>query len=339
MNKHKWQAPLSCKCGGTEFEKNFVGDTLCKTCGATSGFTWVTLPQGKDRTVQDLLRDRLREEKRTFDADKFNKELNVVIPHSDPIAIVAFGDPHLDDAGTSLSRVIEDINHVKANRNTYGVCVGDLTNNWVGRLTSLYGEQITTIAESWRLVEWFCQEIPWMAMVLGNHDKWNMGVEILKQITRDKIVQADECSFKIKFANNAEFTLNARHKWSGNSQWNPAHGIAKYAHFGADYDVLLGGHTHQSAYAQVLGTRSHKITHCLQLSSYKMLDSYARSEGFRNHNIAPSMCIVLDPMAMREEDRVVVTYSVPKGLSLLNGLLHERNVKETSPAKKKRMKI
>lgn len=339
MAKSITRVPLTCPCGGLLFKEVSKGSFRCRKCQATEGFTWVDLPADRNRDISQLLHDRLSEEARTFDADKFNKDLCVHFPHSEPIAIVAFGDPHLDDAGTSLSRVIEDLNHVRSNENTYGACVGDLTNNWVGRLTSLYGEQMTTVAESWRLVEWFCSEIPWLAMVLGNHDKWNMGVEVLKQLTKGKIVQADECSFKLNFVNGAEFTFNARHKWSGNSQWNPAHGIAKYAHFGADYDVLLGGHTHQSAYAQVLGTRSHKITHCLQLSSYKVLDSYARSEGFRCHNIAPSMCIVVDPSATREEDRVVVTYSVSKGLALHQALLRAyraRCTKAVEPAPAKR---
>lgn len=325
--------PLTCGCGGSNFTK--VKDKhLCNDCGTSDpkNFTIIDVPADNSRDINTLISDRLNEETRTFDADKINQELCVAFNHSDPIAIVAFGDPHLDDSGTSLSKIIEDINYVKNNKNVYGVCVGDISNNWVGRLTSLYGEQMTTIAESWMLVEWFCQEIPWMAMVLGNHDKWNQGVEVLKQLTSGKIVQADECSFILKFANGAEVSVNARHKWSGNSMWNPAHGIAKYAHFGGDYDILMGGHTHQSAYTQVLATRSHRITHCLQLSSYKMLDSYARSEGFRKHNIAPSMCIVVDPRATKAEDKVIVTYSVSKGITLQKALMEQYRKEDAAKA-------
>ena len=329
------KTPLSCSCGGSSFKK-VRSSYKCTKCGTTDKkkFTFIDLPVDSSRDLSQLLSDRLREEKRTFDADHINKNLCVTFNHSDPIAIVAFGDPHLDDPGTCMSKIIEDLNYVKSNKNVFGVCVGDLSNNWVGRLTALYGEQTTTVAESWMLVEWFCQEIPWLAMVLGNHDKWNQGVEVLKQITSGKIVQADECSFTLNFANKAKFSINARHKWSGNSQWNPAHGVAKYAHFGADYDVLLGGHTHQSAYTQVLATRSHKITHCMQLASYKVLDSYARSEGFRHHNIAPSMCIVVDPRAEKEEDKIVVTYSISKGITLQQALL-ERYSMKGKPSRKK----
>jgi hypothetical protein len=37
----------------------------------------------------------------------------------------------------------------------YAVCVGDVTNNWVGRLAALYAEQSTTEAEAWKLAEWW----------------------------------------------------------------------------------------------------------------------------------------------------------------------------------------
>jgi UDP-2,3-diacylglucosamine pyrophosphatase LpxH len=341
MATKKNQSPLVCSCGGASFRETKQGGHECSKCGTQdpSNFTLVDMPEDAERDIQQLISDRLSEEKRSFDADKLNKDLCVRFNHSEPVAIVAFGDPHLDDRGTMLSKVIEDLEYVKQNENVFGVCVGDITNNWVGRLTALHGEQGTTIAESWMLVEWFCREIPWMAMVLGNHDKWNSGTEILKQLTRGKLVQADECSFRLNFKNGAEFSINARHKWSGNSQWNPAHGVAKYAHFGADYDVLMGGHTHQSAYAQVLATRKHKITHCLQLASYKVLDSYARSEGFRNHNITPSMCIVFDPNAVNEEDKVIVTYSIKHGILLHKSLLakyrKESPVKETPAVKVK----
>jgi len=326
--------PLSCPCGGSTFIKR--GKTgkdetcwMCTTCGSRKQklFTYAETPMDSSKSIEEILQSRLLEEKRVFDAEKFNKNLGVSFKHNDPIALVLFGDPHLDDKGTSISRVLEDLNYVKNNKNTFGICVGDITNNWVGRLMALYGEQETTIPESWKMAEWFFGYIPWLAVVLGNHDKWNSGVEILRRMSAGKLVQADECSFKISFLNGEEVTVNARHKWKGVSQWNPAHGVSKYAQMGGDYDLVLGGHTHQSAYAQVLGNRKHTISHCVQLASYKVYDSYARSEGFRAHNIAPSMCVVIDPLAKRAEDKIIVTYSVPKGILLKDALTKARKTK------------
>lgn len=325
MDNKENPRPLTCECGGSKFTSRGGGRWECASCGTTSKkkFVWVDQPKESYRDLDELLEDRIKEEKRTFEADKVNKDLNVNFHHSEPIAIIAFGDPHLDDKGTMMSRVIEDLEYVKKNENVYGVCVGDITNNWVGRLQVKFGEQSTGIAESWMLIEWFCEEIPWLAMVLGNHDKWNDGLSLLKKLTKGKMVQADECSFKLVFSNKQEITVNARHKWRGNSQWNPAHGISKHAQFGNDYDIILGGHTHVSAYAQVLGARKRQLSHCIQLASYKALDSYARTEGFKEHNISPSMCLVIDPNAKREEDKVTCTYSIAKGLALHKAILED----------------
>lgn len=325
--KKEAQLPLSCSCGSTKFIETGVaskGPTnwMCKGCGTkdTSKFTYADMPQSKYRDIEEILKDRLAEENRVFDAERFNDDLAVTFKHNDPIALVVFGDPHLDDKGTSLTRIIEDLNYVKDNDNTFGVCVGDLTNNWVGRLMALYGEQNVTIPESWTMVEWFCEYIPWLAMVLGNHDKWNNGSELLKRMTKGRLVQSDECAFKLKFQNGSEFSVNARHKWKGTSQWNPAHGVSKYAQMGGDYDLILGGHTHVSAYCQVLNHEQTKVSHCLQLASYKIHDTFAKTEGFRAHNIAPSMCVVVDPRAERPEDKIQVVYRVEAGIMMKDAL-------------------
>jgi predicted phosphodiesterase len=334
--------PLSCHCGNTTFRRHGSLEDgqirwRCEACGSRrqNKFTYADVPKDASRNIDEILKARLSEEKRVFEAEKFNNNLCVDFKHNDPIALVLFGDPHLDDKGTAISRVLEDLDHVKNNQNVFGVCVGDITNNWVGRLMALYGEQETTIPESWTMAEWFFSYIPWLAVVLGNHDKWNSGVEILKRMSAGKLVQADECSFKLTFLNGTDITVNARHKWKGVSQWNPAHGVSKYAQMGGDYDLILGGHTHQSAYAQVLGNRKHTISHCVQLASYKVHDSYARSEGFRAHNIAPSMCVVIDPLAKRAEDKIIVTYSVPKGIMLKDAIARSRVPKTTKNKKSK----
>ena len=302
-------------CGSSDIYRN-----RCRSC-KSKNIIVSDLPVSPYRSVDEILEDRLKEEVRTFSAEKVNSNLCVTFPHSHPIAIVAMGDPHLDDKGTAMSRVIEDLETIKGHPHVYGLCVGDITNNWVGRLERLYGQQTTGVVDSWELLKWFCDYIPWLAIVLGNHDLWNSGAGLIKQLTHGKIVQADECLFNIRFKNGKEVSVSARHKWRGQSQWNPAHGISKHAQMGFDYDIIIGGHTHVSAYAQVLGARRRTLSHCIQLASYKMLDSYARTEGFKDHNISPSMAIVIDPNAQRLEDRIIVTYSVQKGVKLLDALL------------------
>jgi len=339
MSEQETERPLECKCGGSKFSARGGGRWECVKCKSTSksDFIWVDTPAHKYRELPELIQDRLKEQKRAWAAEKINSDLCVKFPHSEPIAIIAFGDPHLDDPGTDMAKVLQDLNSVKENENTYGICVGDITNNWVGRLQAQYGDQTTGVAESWMLIEWFCEEIPWLSMVLGNHDKWNDGLALLSKLTRGKIVQADECSYNLTFANGSSISVNSRHKWRGSSIWNPAHGISRHAQLGNDYDIIVGGHTHVSAYTQVLGARRRQLSHCVQLASYKKLDGYARSEGFKEHNISPSMCFVIDPSAVLSEDKIVCTYSIEKGLALHKALLKDYRSKQAAkaPATKK----
>jgi hypothetical protein len=46
------------------------------------------------------------------------------------------------------------------------------------------------------------------------------------------------------------------------------------------------------------------------------------------------MCIVVDPRAEKEEDKIVVTYSISKGITLHQALLSKYN-REVKPSRKK----
>ena len=40
-----------------------------------------------------------------------------------------------------------------------GICVGDITNNWVGRLMKKYADQETTRKQAIKLIEWFLKDV------------------------------------------------------------------------------------------------------------------------------------------------------------------------------------
>ena len=63
--------------------------------------------------------------------------------------------------------------------------LGDIQNNWVGRLSFLYGQQSTTAKESWRLTEHFVNRVYWLYLVAGNHDVWSGDGDPLDFIMRD----------------------------------------------------------------------------------------------------------------------------------------------------------
>ena len=52
--------------------------------------------------------------------------------------------------------------------------IGDLTNNWIGRLMSKYADQETTRQQAIKLIEWYLGSsgVYWAGVVGGNHDFW-----------------------------------------------------------------------------------------------------------------------------------------------------------------------
>ncbi|MEM6903789.1 MAG: metallophosphoesterase, partial [Pseudomonadota bacterium] len=116
----------------------------------------------------------------------------VIINSNEPIGIMWFGDPHVDDNGCNWPQLLKDIEIAKQ-PGVYGVNIGDTTNNWVGRLVKKYAEQETTRTNAWRLCEWFLNDagIPWLFWLLGNHDVWNDGAEIMKRMNIQKVLMHD----------------------------------------------------------------------------------------------------------------------------------------------------
>ena len=80
-----------------------------------------------------------------------------------PIAIYFGGDPHLDNDGCDLPAMRADLATVAETEGMFAVSLGDMTDNWVGRLADLYADNEGTVAEGWRLLEWY-------GKALG--DKW-----------------------------------------------------------------------------------------------------------------------------------------------------------------------
>lgn len=113
------------------------------------------------------------------------KLINITVPISGPIGIIHFGDPHVDDDGTDWAALERDIRLVQSTPGLYAANIGDTTNNWVGRLGHLYGQQSTTAKQAWILAEWFIKQLSgrWLYLIGGNHDAWSGEGDPLRWIT------------------------------------------------------------------------------------------------------------------------------------------------------------
>ena len=135
--------------------------------------------------INELIEHRLKLYKQKTIAKNSRSLININININGPIGIAHFGDPHVDDDGTDLSQIIHYTDVINKTPGMFAGNLGDIQNNWVGRLSHLYGQQSTSAKESWRLSEYFVNKLNWIYLVAGNHDVWSGEGDPLDFIMRD----------------------------------------------------------------------------------------------------------------------------------------------------------
>jgi hypothetical protein len=199
--------------------------------------------------------------------------------------------------------------------------VGDVTNNWIGRLAALYGQQSTSAEEAWLLAEWLIQRMRGKILFLvgGNHDGWSGAGDPLKWITSQQhaLYAPSDVRVELRFPNGRTCTINARHDFVGKSQWNPAHGVGKAVQMGEWDDIAVCGHKHVSGDMTLKNPSDGRVCHAIQVASYKLYDRFAREKGFRDQNISPAAMVVIDPTATAPEDFIQRFWSIEKGVAYL----------------------
>ena len=250
-------------------------------------------------TTEELIERSLKRWERKREAHNATKLIDVNLKEKKPFALCFVGDPHIDDDGCNWGRLKADMDLMANTPGMIGICVGDITNNWVGRLMKKYADQETTRKQAEKLIEWFLSEagVYWAAVIGGNHDIWNTdGGDINKFIFRSQagIYRNHGVRLKLKIPGGKTINVNCRHDYAGHSQWNESHAMSKAARFGVD-DIYVAGHRHVSGYQIVKNHESQRISHAVRVAGYKEIDDYAESKSLREHNIFQSMAFIVDP--------------------------------------------
>lgn len=226
----------------------------------------------------------------------------VKVNDTKPIGILWFGDPHLDDNGCDIKLLRHYARLCADTPGLYGANIGDTTNNWSGRLAALYAKQDSSLKTARRLAEWFMLDsgIKWLLWLIGNHDAWGDGAEILAMMAAkhktQKVVTHDwEARFVLQFRNGAEVRVNAAHDFRGDSMWNPLHGAVKAAKMGDKIDLLVCGHKHNWAVSQ-WEMAAQQISPCMiRVKGFKTYDDYAMRLGHYEQKEGAAILTIIDP--------------------------------------------
>jgi hypothetical protein len=284
--------------------------------------------------VADLIARLKKNSARSEARRKAETWLPIYFPEFKPFAVVWFGDPHLDDPHCEWSALERDI-AIASKPGIYGACIGDLRNNWVGRLVRLYMDQHATHGDGHRLAEWFLRDcgVNWALNILGNHDLWNEG-EVIAGLVADKAmyVAAWEARVEFRSANNkAAWRVHASHDFKGSSVYNKTHGALKQMMFsGAEAELYVCGHKHTFGYQAVEHDYTGRVSHIVRARGYKGHDMHAVTNGYPQGRMAQSVMTIFDPSETSPAKRVLTFFDTQAGEDYLAFLRRDR-----TPAKKK----
>lgn len=277
------------------------------------GFTAPVLPGGAP-TIEELLARRRADFARKAEAHDARRLIPVKVNIDGPFGIGHFGDPHVDDDGTDIALIERHMRLFADQEGLFPATVGDIQNNWVGRLVRLWGEQSTSKADAAQLTEWFLSSLHWIYLIFGNHDDWNDGSALMRRMLSDRPIVAESCGARINLCtpSGRHFRVNARHNFPGNSQWNTAHGPAKAAQMGWRDHVLTCGHLHTSGYQVIKDPATGLISHAIRVAAYKTLDRYAQEMGLPDQTIFTCPVTIFDPSFADDNPRAVTTIFDPE---------------------------
>jgi hypothetical protein len=265
-------------------------------------------------TAEELIARRQTQFTRKAAAKEARRLIPVKVKIDGPFGIAHGGDPHLDDDGTDIALVQRHVAIINRTEGLFGANVGDFSNNWVGRLARLYGEQSVSAAEAWVLVEWYVKAVNWLYLIGGNHDAWSGAGDPLKWITRQAaaLYEMHGARLELSTPSGRKIRVNARHDFKGHSQWNAGHGPMKAAKMGWRDHILTCGHTHVSAFGYEKDPSSGLISHCIRVASYKTYDRYADEKGLPDQTIFVCPVTIIQPQYADNDARLVTFFPDPE---------------------------
>lgn len=275
-------------------------------------------PDGE--TIEELVARKKLRMSRSQAHEAWAKLIDVQVKAAGPIGLFLVGDPHVDDDHCDIAQLEHDLSTVGRTQGFFAGHLGDLTNNWVGRLQRLYAHQSTRFDEALKLTEWVLGLAPNLFVVGGNHDCWEKGMDLLRFIARQGTtaghLQAHGARMALRWPGGQEIRIHARHDFPGKSQFSDTHGMKRELLFGHRDHILVAGHTHVDE-ARVEPSIDGEAHWLFRVSGYKVIDEYAKEHHFRPKRLAPGVSVVIDPTQTIPAERIKPFWCVERAADYL----------------------
>ncbi len=216
-----------------------------------------------------------------------------------PFGIMWYGDPHLDSNGCNWPLLRKHIALHKKCDALLGAGLGDYSDNWTGRLIRLYADADTSKHTARKLVKWFLQDagVPWFLFIMGNHDLWNDGDALLREMNVNRIVMEDRAQFRLVPPNGQECRIWVEHDFKGHSMWNTLHAAQKAAHMKEMAHLYVSGHKHNWALHHEESASRGFCYWLARTRGYKYIDDFSESLGHFPQEEGASIVSIHDPNA------------------------------------------
>jgi hypothetical protein len=279
-------------------------------------------PEPKE-DAEDAIRELVERKKarmsKSLEREKWEHLIPVQVKEERPIGLFLVGDPHIDDDYCDIGSLERDLTTVGKTPGFFAGHIGDLTNNWVGRLQRLYANQSTRFDEGLKLTEWMLGLAPNLFVVGGNHDCWEKGMDLLRFIVRQGTtghLQAHGARMALRWPSGKEIRIHARHNFSGKSQYSDTHGMKRELLWGHRDHVLVAGHLHidEARIEPSLDGDAHWL---FRVSGYKLIDEYAKENNFKSKRLAPGVALVIDPSQPVPAERIKPFWDVERAAAYL----------------------
>ncbi|NHK29208.1 hypothetical protein FF098_014905 [Parvularcula flava] len=220
----------------------------------------------------------------------------VTLKNDLPFLIIFIGDPHLDNPGTDLELFDKWTEPLCAGAGIYGFALGDWLDNWVRFLKFLYAETTVTEEEGGVLLDGYLEKLApnLIGSVSGNHDDWSAYLG-RKMDSLGVLHRSYGMLLELVTPGRADpIRIGARHRWTGKSIHNNAHGVMRGARAFRDH-IVVGGDYHISGSNIVKCPETGRLSHCHQIAAFKIYDDYADENGFTDSHISPAVACLIDP--------------------------------------------